>query len=468
MLSPEAARRRRRLYPGVAVAAVVAAGTTVAGLLNDHGARDRSHPGVSAHGRIDPLAYDPADDRELTARATRGYSHVLYALSPGGVQATAARVARYRPAVERAARHSGGVADADTLEALVFLESGGRPDAIAGSGDPENAAGLTQIVAQTGQGLLGMQIDLPRSRALAHAARRARARGRPAGARAALAARAAVDARFVPEKALAATARYLRTARGALGRDDLALVSYHMGIGNLQRAIAAYGGGDRPSYVRLFFDSNPRRHAAAWQVLSALGDDSSTYYWRVLAAREIMRMWRADRGALARRDELQTSQPSAEAVLHPPRQTRTYADAGAIERARGDGELDALPADPTRLGLALDPRIPGSQRALRPEAVRLARWMGRRVRDLSGDATPLTLGAAVRAESQPDPEGGSDYSLHTTGYAFDVLRRYGSRAQAMSFQFLLDRLQALDVIAWVRRPAAIHVVAASDAGRLVN
>jgi hypothetical protein len=63
-------------------------------------------------------------------------------------------------------------------------------------------------------------------------------------------------------------------------------------------------------------------------------------------------------------------------------------------------------------------------------------------------------------------EATSRYSLHTTGYAFDVLRRYRSHAQAVAFQFTLDRLQALNLIAWVREPAAIHITAASDAAAI--
>jgi hypothetical protein len=59
-----------------------------------------------------------------------------------------------------------------------------------------------------------------------------------------------------------------------------------------------------------------------------------------------------------------------------------------------------------------------------------------------------------------------NYSLHTTGWAFDVLRRYQSRRQALAFQFVLDRLTALDLIAWVREPAAIHITASADASAL--
>ncbi|MDX6699052.1 MAG: hypothetical protein QOE65_2449 [Solirubrobacteraceae bacterium] len=480
--SSETARRRRRLYPGVAVAAVIAVGTTVAGVLNDRQDRNPAVPGVQPARTIDPLAYDPANDGDLTTRAAAGYSHVLYAKSPGGAFATARRVEGYRRDVESAAAASDGVVDADTLEALVFLESGGRADIVAGDGDPANAAGLTQILAETGQGLLGMHVDLVRSRALTRAARRARLAGRPAAARRALAARRRVDDRFVPKRALAATVRYLKIARDTLGRDDLALVSYHMGIGNLQGVIRAYGA-DQPSYVRLFFDSTPRRHAGAWRKLNGFGDDSSTYYWRILAAKAILGLYRHDRSELARLDELQTNKASAEEVLHPPDHTKRFADPQALASARDSGDLKGLPAA-GRLGFAIDRRLgelgprlgvkPALYRALRPEALNLARWMGAEVRRISGVPSPLTMTSAVRDEryqallADSNPEATSEYSLHTTGYAFDVLRRYPSRSQAVAFQFLLDRLQSLNLIAWVREPAAIHITAAKDAGKVVD
>jgi hypothetical protein len=54
---------------------------------------------------------------------------------------------------------------------------------------------------------------------------------------------------------------------------------------------------------------------------------------------------------------------------------------------------------------------------------------------------------------------GDDW-LHASGYAFDLRRRYASPAQAGALQFELERLQALDLIAWARTPAAIHVTVA--------
>ena len=403
------------------MAAVIAVGVTVAGLINGpNGDKDRkTAPGATGE-TIDPLVYRPALDADYEARATAGYSHVLYAKSPGGVFATARRVDRLRPLVEAATR-DGGV-DADTLEAVVFLESGGRPDVIAGGKDPANASGLTQIVAETGQSLLAMHVDLAALARPDQDARGARRRGgspRRPGARWRCGGR--VDERFEPRKALAGAVRYLTAAQEHFGRDDLALVSYHMGIGNLDRVIAAYGG-ERPSYVRLFFDSTPLRHAAAWRLLSGFGDDSSTYYWRVLAAKEIMRLYREDRGTLQRRDELQTNKASSEEILHPEEETKVFQSPDDVEKARDDGYLAALPASPARLGFRIDRRMgelapkldrkPELYRALRPEALRAAEWMGpagradlRRPRPADHDqrrARPALPGPARRGQRRGD------------------------------------------------------------------
>jgi hypothetical protein len=60
------------------------------------------------------------------------------------------------------------------------------------------------------------------------------------------------------------------------------------------------------------------------------------------------------------------------------------------------------------------------------------------------------------------------YSLHTTGFAFDIDRRYANRAQAEAVQFMLDRLEALNLVAWIRERRDVHVVAAGDFVRAVE
>ena len=205
----------------------------------------------------------------------------------------------------------------DLLEALVFLESAGRPDAQA-PGGAEAAAGLTQILAETGQNLLGMKVDVERS---ARYTRRLRApRQRSAVRRA----RARVDERFDPAKALAGTARYLTLAKERFGREDLAFVSYHMGMGNLEGVIEAFGGGPR-SYAELYFGSTPTSHAAAYERLRSFGDDSSNYFWKLGAAREVMRKWRQNPASVV--------PPS----LEPPPAGDAAPGAGGCRDPRGRG-----------------------------------------------------------------------------------------------------------------------------------
>jgi hypothetical protein len=62
-----------------------------------------------------------------------------------------------------------------------------------------------------------------------------------------------------------------------------------------------------------------------------------------------------------------------------------------------------------------------------------------------------------------NPNAARSYSMHTTGYAFDIARSYSSGSQAEAFQFVLDRLAAIGAIAYIREPAVIHVAVASDA-----
>ncbi|MEA2310913.1 MAG: hypothetical protein QOE28_881, partial [Solirubrobacteraceae bacterium] len=110
----------------------------------------------------------------------------------------------------------------------------------------------------------------------------------------------------------------------------------------------------------------------------------------------------------------------------------------------------------------------GLYRGLRPEALALALYLGAQVRAMSGTG-PLTITSTVRDEAyqkllvRSNKEATRNYSLHTTGWAFDVDRRYVSPKQAYAFQFALDRLQVLGVIAWVREPQAIHITVSKDA-----
>jgi hypothetical protein len=434
-------------------------------------------PGVSGEDvepLADPYAWDPSRASDFAQRAAAGNSHLLYALSPGGAVASAERTAHWRPLVEQAAGAAG--VDADTLEGLVFLESAGREDAQA-PGGAEAASGLTQILAETANNLLGMHVDVAASERYTRRLARAERRGNERRAAALRRARAQVDDRFDPDKALAGTARYLKLARERFGREDLAFVSYHMGIGNLESVLAAYGNR-QPTYTELYFASTPARHRAAYRKLTALGDDSSNYWWKVRAATEIMRLWREDRAQLTRLAALHTAKASAEEVLHPSDRTRAYSAPSELRRGWEKRDIVPFPIAEAVTGLRRDRRMGELARrlrqprqlyrGLRPEALAMALYIGAQVRALSGGQSPLIVTSTVRDGAyqaqlvRRNGEATRNFSLHTTGWAFDVERRYTSRRQALAFQFVLDRLRSLNAIAWVREPNAIHITVADD------
>jgi hypothetical protein len=53
----------------------------------------------------------------------------------------------------------------------------------------------------------------------------------------------------------------------------------------------------------------------------------------------------------------------------------------------------------------------------------------------------------------------------SAGWSFTIARRYVNGRQAAAFQAVLDRLQALNLIAWQRYPTEIEITVAGDAGQ---
>lgn len=491
-------------------AVLLAAAAAVAVLIAPGGAGDPLEAPLVLPGGDDeepfdiagfqPFAYDPDAEDELLERGRTGHAHVLYAKSPGGVEATAERVNRFTDLIEAAAeRHD---VSAETLGALVFLESAGRPEVIAGD-DPENASGLAQILAGTATSLLGMSVDLGRSRELtkriAKAERRAERAGSQEGrelfqrrsVRLRLL-RRRIDDRFDPAKALDGAARYLALAQERFGREDLAATSYHMGIGNLESVIDAYVAPRRParttaatvdryelSYVRLFFDSTPTRNPRTYRRLASFGDDSRTYLFRLEAAREIRRLHEEDVDELRRLARLHGAKASAEEVLRPEEEHPPYEDGDDLRDAYEDGELVPLPIGPQRLGYRIDRRMGelarrlkeerALYRGLRPEALATLLYIAKEVRRISGGRGTLNVTSTVRdTEYQRELVGRNDqatdgFSLHTAGFAIDIERDYDSRAQARALEFVLERLRSYGVIDWVYEPRAIHLTAGPDA-----
>jgi len=235
--------------------------------------------------------------------------------------------------------------------------------------------------------------------------------------------------------------------------------------------------------ARLFFDSSPRRHAEAWEILSEFGDDSALYLWRVIASRQIMAEWRDDPDALSERNRLATAKATLEEVYHPEPETDVYDDPVEIAKARERGELVEIPDEPAlgfrvtkHLGeLAEELEVDRDlYRSLRPEALAALTYMASQVKAISGVERPLQLTSAVRDRPYQEAligvngEATREYSLHTTGWAFDIRRDYANDRQAAAFQFVLDRMRAHALIDYAVEPAAIHVTVSPFARELTE
>ena len=409
-------------------------------------------------------------------------------MSPGGVVASAERTDDFRDTIEEAAGRHG--LDPDVLEAVIFLESAGRPDVTAGA-SPDSAAGLAQIIPSTATELLGMRVDLERSIELTQQLAKTKT---PEQAERILAERSSVDERFDPDAAIEGAATYLETAKGIFGVDDLAVESYHMGIGNLESVVRAYlDAGDQPkvagliadndiSFAQLYFDSGPDDHAAAYDLLTGFDDESANYLWKVLASEEILDRYRSDRDALERTAELALNKATLEEVFHPESETDIFDNPGEIEDALRDGDLVPMP-DLRSLGWIPDRDVgelageldqdASLYRALRPEALATLSYIAGLVENQSGVTAPLRITSAVRDREyqdllvQSNSQATEEYSLHTTGWSFDVLRKYANGAQAQAFQHVIDRLSALGLIDYAVEPGAIHVTVSSLGEKLV-
>jgi hypothetical protein len=176
---------------------------------------------------------------------------------------------------------------------------------------------------------------------------------------------------------------------------------------------------------------------------------------------------------LAATAHLQTNKNSGEEVLHPEATTTVFADGDQIRAAKADGSLRELSAAQLApAGLLISPSMGELAvklgqpkrlfRALTPEGLATMLYLGAGVQDIAVSA-PLTVNSTVRDAAYQrllvasNVEATKAYSLHTTGTALDISRSYRTPAQAQAMQFMLDRLSALDLIAWVREPAAIHI-----------
>lgn len=116
-----------------------------------------------------------------------------------------------------------------------------------------------------------------------------------------------IDERFVPEKAILASAKYLKNADHVFANEDMANASYHMGFGNMYKVLTFYLldfenisvkiNKDNAKYFvqkyditmeKIYFKSRPGTYL--YNFLVSLKDNSMSYFWGIKSAGNLLEM----------------------------------------------------------------------------------------------------------------------------------------------------------------------------------
>ena len=231
----------------------------------------------------------------------------------------------------------------------------------------------------------------------------------------------------------------------SFGREDLAFVSYHMGIGNLEGVLDAYG--ERPADLRRSSTSTPRRRRHRARLPAARRASATT---RPTTGGSCSRRGRscactattaAQLGRLAvaahregvRRGGAAPGRPDRRRSRRPTTCSRRGTTARS-SRSRSDEAVTGLRRDRRMGELARRMHQPAERyRGLRPEALAMALYIGAQVREISGQS-PLIVtstvrdGAYQRAARRPQRRG--DAQLLAAHHRLGVRRRCATTARA--------------------------------------
>ena len=389
---------------------------------------------------------------------------------PGPLHVEPGRSRRHRRSASRSggrwsnARRAGAASDRTSLEAIVFVESAGRPDVLAGD-DVSRAAGLTQIVAATGRQFLGMHVDTDASRRSradqsGRASRTARSAQRLGGApppcrRAVRAAEVAARNGALPRRRrrTISVATISRSSRTTWASGICSTSSPRTAARRLVRA-ALLRLGARRARRGVATPRVARRHVARLLLEGARG---GTRHAAVPPRSRSARL----RGAAPGEEELRRgghapALPDA-ALPHAGRdRARVEASRPATRsRATASGRTSRSAASWARRRTSSAVPVASTAACVRRRST-CCSTSAQRVHELSGARSRCIVTSAVRDNRYQrvlmhvNPNAARTYSLHTTGYAFDIARSYASERQAAAFQFVLDRLQAVNAIAYIR------------------
>ena len=410
----------------------------------------------------------------------------------------------------------------------IMLESGGDPDALSSAA----AAGAAQWLAGTARGA-GLPVDLRASNQLTARITATRCRiawieylrrpdarpdapGAPASALpdAALLPslnseletlrenRRRVDARYDPRRAIFAQTRYLLRIYAKFPSPDWLFQAYHGGEAGAAKTLRLYLGKSWPGTVdaairtgadgapltfdTLYFTTSPGFHAEAFSYLYGRSDDHRHYWYKLLAAEQVLEVYRKSPEAFHKEWESNLPGRRIEAYWYPEAAAETIPNLQALKNRAGLATVLDQPGLVVRPAQD-DPVNSGSYQVLRPaakgallEIVAAFRRNGGMNSLETGDLT-LTQEYVDRARVlhppkpprppifPPDPDadqciGGGParrFDYHTVGLVFDIFRPKDERDRKI-LAYTFDRLEALGLLSAIeakdRDERRFHIV----------
>ncbi len=390
----------------------------------------------------------------------------------------------------------------------LMLESGGDPDAVSTA----SAIGVAQWMAGSAKGV-GLSVDLPESNRLSAKINDRRCRiawieylSRPDADRSAPGAplytpadsdllpamradlldlrerRRRIDARYDTRNAIFAQTRYLLGLYRRFPAPDWLFQAYHGGeagvtktlrlylgarsLGSPETAIKGGQNGGPLSFDTLFFSTSPSSHAAAFSYLYGRSDDHRHYWYKLLAAEQVLDAYRKSTSDFHREWESSLPGRRIEAHWYPDAAADAISDLPALTRAQRLVKVE------DRTGLTIRPALDDPvnserYRVLRPAAKGALLLVLSEFRR-NGGIGALTAGDLTLTQKYvdrarllhppkpprppiypPDPDadlciGGGPprrFDYHTVGLAFDLLRPTADRDRKI-LAYTLDRLEA--------------------------
>jgi hypothetical protein len=307
------------------------------------------------------------------------------------------------------------------------------------------------------------------------------------------------DDRLDPAKSIQAVANRISRQTQLYGREDFEIAEYHMGLGHLMKVLSLYTGENvnaknaveviarrKLAYPAVFFHNSPRFKPDLYAYFQHMEDYSSSYYFRVKAAGELLSLtpqvyeavWQSFRAKFVGKGEA----PNRMWSFFGKDDVRKLAlpDFQALDKAWKSGRVVPMPDDPGLFGVTI--RRTGDSPIAQYDRTRQDKYIGAEKATLGcllyvayvlrrfegADFLPVETNSLVRhlkgqgAIGKGNANALTELPTHTMGKAFDLPRKNLTPMQIRDLEFLLGDFDSLGLISFV------HEGSEKSGGQLVN